>query len=210
MPEFASLMAFAAVALGLVLTPGPNMMYLTSRSICQGKRAGFISLAGVAVGFFFYMLCAAFGITALVFAVPYAYDALRLCGVAYLLYLAWQAIKPGGRPIFAVRDLPADSGRKLFLMGFLTSLANPKVAILYLSPAAAVYHPRTRQRAQSVVNIRLYPVIISVAVNGMIILLAGQVALFLGRRPGWQQFQRWLMATVLAGMAVKIAFEARK
>ncbi|MBL1729318.1 LysE family translocator, partial [Klebsiella pneumoniae] len=97
-----------------------NMMYLTSRSICQGKRAGFISLAGVAVGFFFYMLCAAFGITALVFAVPYAYDALRLCGVAYLLYLAWQAIKPGGRPIFAVRDLPADSGRKLFLMGFLT------------------------------------------------------------------------------------------
>lgn len=46
---------------------------------------------------------------------------------------------------------------------------------------------------------------ISVAVNGMIILLAGQVALFLGRRPGWQQFQRWLMATVLAGMAVKIA-----
>nr|MDM8794920.1 LysE family translocator [Klebsiella pneumoniae] len=46
MPEFASLMAFAAVALGLVLTPGPNMMYLTSRSICQGKRAGFISLAG--------------------------------------------------------------------------------------------------------------------------------------------------------------------
>ncbi len=141
MPEFASLMAFAAVALGLVLTPGPNMMYLTSRSICQGKRAGFISLAGVAVGFFFYMLCAAFGITALVFAVPYAYDALRLCGVAYLLYLAWQAIKPGGRPIFAVRDLPADSGRKLFLMGFLTSLANPKVAILYLSLLPQVYHP---------------------------------------------------------------------
>lgn len=157
MPEFASFMAFAAVALGLVLTPGPNMMYLTSRSICQGKRAGFISLAGVAVGFFFYMLCAAFGITALVFAVPYAYDALRLCGVAYLLYLAWQAIKPGGRPIFAVRDLPADSGRKLFLMGFLTSLANPKVAILYLSLLPQFITPWTRQRAQSVVNIRLYP-----------------------------------------------------
>lgn len=52
--------------------------------------------------------------------------------------------------------------------------------------------------------------LISVAVNGLIIMLAGQVALFLGRRPGWQHFQRWLMATVLAGMAVKIAFEARK
>lgn len=64
MPELASLSAFAAVALGLVLTPGPNMMYLTSRSICQGKRAGFISLAGVAVGFFFYMLCATYRLIA--------------------------------------------------------------------------------------------------------------------------------------------------
>ncbi|MER0132835.1 LysE family translocator [Klebsiella pneumoniae] len=208
MPEFASLMAFAAVALGLVLTRGPNMMYLTSRSIC-GKTRWLYLPCRRGRGFFFYMLCAAFGITALVFAVPYAYDALRLCGVAYLLYLAWQAIKPGGRPIFAVRDLPADSGRKLFLMGFTSPAANPKVAILYLSLLPQFITP-TRQRAQSVVNIRLYPVMISVAVNGMIILLAGQVALFLGRRPGWQQFQRWLMATVLAGMAVKIAFEARK
>lgn len=210
MPEFASLMAFAAVALGLVLTPGPNMMYLTSRSICQGKRAGFISLAGVAVGFFFYMLCAAFGITALVFAVPYAYDALRLCGVAYLLYLAWQAIKPGGRPIFAVRELPADSGRKLFLMGFITSLANPKVAILYLSLLPQFITPGLGSVLSQSLMLGCTQVLISVAVNALIILLAGQVALFLSRRPGWQQFQRWLMATVLAGMAVKIAFEARK
>ncbi len=98
MPEFASLMAFAAVALGLVLTQSPDMMYLTSRSICQGKRAGFISLAGVAVGFFFYMLCAAFGITALVFAVPYAYDALRLCGVAFCsIWRGRQSNREGGR-----------------------------------------------------------------------------------------------------------------
>ena len=155
MPEFASLMAFAAVALGLVLTPGPNMMYLTSRSICQGKRAGFISLAGVAVGFFFYMLCAAFGITA-----------LRLCGVAYLLYLAWQAIKPGGRPIFAVRDLPADSGRKLFLMGFLTSLANPKVAILYLSLLPQFITPGLGSVLSQSLILGCTQVIISVAVNG--------------------------------------------
>ncbi|MFS4686904.1 LysE family translocator [Klebsiella quasipneumoniae subsp. similipneumoniae] len=174
------------------------------------KRQGFISLAGVAVGFFFYMLCAAFGITALVFAVPYAYDALRLCGVAYLLYLAWQAIKPGGRPIFAVRELPADSGRKLFLMGFITSLANPKVAILYLSLLPQFVTPGLGSVLSQSLMLGCTQVLISVAVNGLIILLAGQVALFLSRRPGWQQFQRWLMATVLAGMAVKIAFEARK
>ncbi len=72
MPHLASVLTFAAVALGMVLSPGPNMAYLVSRSICQGRAAGLISLGGVALGFLTYMLLAAFGITALLFAVPYA------------------------------------------------------------------------------------------------------------------------------------------
>jgi len=47
----------------------------------------------------FYMVCAAFGLTALIFAVPYAYDALRLTGVAYLVWLAWAALRPAGRSL---------------------------------------------------------------------------------------------------------------
>ena len=80
MPHLTSLLGFALVSFGMVLTPGPNMIYLISRSITQGPAAGIVSLGGVALGFVFYMLCAAFGITALLFAVPYAYDALRLGG----------------------------------------------------------------------------------------------------------------------------------
>jgi threonine/homoserine/homoserine lactone efflux protein len=90
----------------MVLTPGPNMMYLVSRSICQGRRAGLVSLGGVGLGFLIYMLAAAFGITALLFAVPLAYDGLRLAGAAYLLYLAWQALKPAAaRPSRCVTSL---------------------------------------------------------------------------------------------------------
>ena len=94
MPDSSNLLTFALVALGMVLTPGPNMIYLVSRSISQGPKAGLISLAGVAVGFIFYVGCAAFGITALLMAVPYAYDALRYAGALYLLYMAWQAVRP--------------------------------------------------------------------------------------------------------------------
>jgi len=85
MPHFSSLVAFALISLGMVMTPGPNMIYLISRSITQGRLAGLISLGGVALGFVFYMLAAAFGLTALLFAMPFAYDALRLAGVVYLL-----------------------------------------------------------------------------------------------------------------------------
>ena len=94
------------------------MAYLISRSICQGRTAGLISLGGVALGFLFYMLCAAFGITALMLAIPFAYDTVRLAGALYLLWLAWQAVRPGGRSPFEVKNLPSDSPRKLFLMGF--------------------------------------------------------------------------------------------
>ena len=69
MPHFTALLGFALISLGMVLTPGPNMIYLISRSITQGPGAGIVSLGGVALGFIFYMLCAAFGITAFLFAV---------------------------------------------------------------------------------------------------------------------------------------------
>src|ERR1700709_2204161 len=114
MPHLTSLLGFALVSLGMVLTPGPNMIYLISRSLAQGSMAGMVSLGGVALGFVFYMLCAAFGITALLFAVPYAYDALRFAGALYLLWLAWQVLKPNGRSPFQVRALKADGPRKLF------------------------------------------------------------------------------------------------
>src|SRR2546423_13108391 len=98
MPHLSSLLAFALVSLGMVLTPGPNMIYLISRSITQGPAAGIVSLGGVALGFVFYMLCAAFGITALLLAVPYAYDALRLAGGAHLVLRGGEARQPGGPP----------------------------------------------------------------------------------------------------------------
>jgi threonine/homoserine/homoserine lactone efflux protein len=210
MPHLSALLGFALVSFGMVLTPGPNMIYLISRSITQGPAAGLVSLGGVALGFVFYMLCAAFGITALLFAVPYAYDALRLSGAAYLLWLAWQAVKPNGRSPFQVREPKVDGPRKLFAMGFVTNLLNPKIAMLYLALLPQFIDPAQGSvLAQSLVLGSLQTVI-SVSVNGIIALTAGSIASFLGARPSWLLVQRYLMGTVLAGLAVKIAFEAKR
>jgi threonine/homoserine/homoserine lactone efflux protein len=209
MPHVTTLLAFAAVALAMVLTPGPNMIYLISRSITQGYGAGLISLAGVALGFVFYMLCAAFGITALVFAVPYAYDALRFAGAAYLAWLAWQALKPGGRSPFQVRKLPVDSPRRLFAMGFLTNLLNPKIAMLYLALLPQFIDPAQSVLAQSVV-LGAVQIAISVSVNAMIAVAAGSIAAFLAARPFWLLAQRWLMGTVLGALALRMALESRR
>jgi len=211
MPELTHWLAFALISLGMVLTPGPNMVYLISRSICQGRKAGLISLGGVALGFVVYMLCAALGITALLMAVPFAYDTLRVGGALYLLYLAWQAVKPGGRSPFQVRDLPADSPRRLFAMGLVTNLLNPKIAVMYLSLLPQFISPAGHGSVlgQSLV-LGATQIVISVSVNGLIALTAGSIALFLGGRPLWQTVQRWLMGTVLAGLAVRMALETRR
>lgn len=210
MPDLSSLAAFALIALGMVLTPGPNMIYLISRSISQGPIAGLISLGGVALGFVFYMLCAAFGITALVMAVPYAYDALRFAGALYLLYLAWQAVKPGGRSPFQVMQLPKDSPKRLFVMGLMTNLLNPKAAVLYLSLLPQFINPEHGSVLSQSVVLGFTQIAISITVNAMIALMAGAIALFLARRPTWIVVQRWLMGTVLAGLAVRMATEARR
>ena len=210
MPELHNIAAFALISLGMVLTPGPNMIYLISRSISQGRMAGLISLGGVALGFVFYMFAAALGITALVFAVPFAYDALRLAGAAYLLWLAWQAVRPGGRSPFQVRQLPVDSPRKLFLMGLITNLLNPKIAMVYLSLLPQFIDPAAGSVFMQSVVLGFTQIAVSVSGNSVIAIAAGSIAAFLAGRPFWLAVQRWAMGTVLGGLAVHMATEARR
>ena len=210
MPTSGSLFAFGLVALGIALTPGPNMIYLVSRSLCQGRAAGMISLGGVALGFVFYMVSTACGITALLMAVPFAYDALRLGGALYLVYLAWQALKPGGRSPFEVRDLPADSPRKLFTMGLITNLLNPKIAVLYLSLLPQFIDPHRGSVLTQSLTLGSLQIAASLAVNTAVAMMAGSIAAFLAGRPSWVKVQRWLMGTVLAALAVRMATQARR
>lgn len=210
MPDATTLLAFSLVVVGMVLTPGPNMIYLISRSLSQGPAAGLVSLGGVALGFVFYALAAAFGITAIVFAVPYAYDALRFCGALYLLWLAWQAIRPGGRSPFQVRALRPDGPRKLFLMGLMTNLLNPKIAVLYLSLLPQFVDPERGSVLAQLLMLGAVQIAIAVTGNGIIALTAGSVAAFLASRPLWVLAQRWLMGLVLIGLAVRMATEARR
>ncbi|ACT05849.1 Lysine exporter protein (LYSE/YGGA) [Dickeya chrysanthemi Ech1591] len=200
---------FAAIALGLVLTPGPNMIYLLSRTVCQGRRAGLVSLSGVALGFLFYMTAAALGITAIVIAVPLAYDALRIAGALYLLWLAWQAVRGGTSP-FQLRQLKPDSNRRLFVMGLVTNLLNPKAAVLYLSLLPQFIRPEQGNVLGQSLTLGFTQIAISMTVNASLVMVAGYIAAFLAERPLWQRVQRWLMGTVLAGLAARMLMDSRR
>ncbi|WGY73228.1 LysE family translocator [Burkholderia cepacia] len=205
-----SLYGFLAIGGMLAVTPGPNMVYVMSRSIAQGRTAGLISLAGVMIGYLFYMFGAAFGITTLFMSVPYAGSVLGAVGAVYLLYLAWQAVRPGGRSPFELQALPNEQPMRLLAMGATTSVLNPKLAMLFVSllPQFIDY----RQGSVFGQSLFLGSLLIAAfaSANGLVAICSSSIAKFLHGRPTLLLAQRWAMGAVLGGLGVQMVLEASK
>ena len=210
MPSAQSLGLFVLACLLLAITPGPNLLYLVSRTLCQGRRAGIVSLAGTSFGFVFHVFAAALGLSAIFLTVPLLYDAMRYIGAAYLLWLAWDALRPGGRALFSPRTLPPDPPARLFRLGVLTSVLNPKVAMFYL----ALFPQFIDATRGSVLLQGLMLGFLQIAINTLgdlcFVLAAGAVTGWLARRPLWTALQRWVLGVVLAGIALRLAVDTRK
>jgi threonine/homoserine/homoserine lactone efflux protein len=204
------LLLFSLAALGLVLTPGPNMIYLISRSIIQGRRAGLLSLAGVVAGFLGHIFLISFGLTAVFMSIPLAYELLRWLGVGYLLWLAWQSVRPGATSPFEPHALPPDPPAKLFRMGLLTSALNPKIAVFYLSFFPQFTHPEHGNLLAQNLTLGLLQIAISTSVNLLIVLSAARIAAWFGTRPMFIRIQKWMMAGILTGLAIRMAADQRR
>jgi len=211
MPSATNLALFTLASVLLALTPGPNLLYLVSRTLCQGRTAGLVSLAGTTSGFLFYAVSAALGLTVVFVAVPVLYDVVRWAGAAYLLWLAWDAVRPhGGGGLFARRDLPPVRPAVLYRTGVVTSILNPKVALFYVALFPQFVDPlRGSVLAQSLL-LAAIQIVVDAFIDCMFVLAAARVAGWLAERPIWMKAQRWVLGGVFAGIAMKLAFDTRK
>lgn len=205
MPSPETLLVFAALSLGLALTPGPNMLYLVSRSLAQGTGAGMVSLIGCQAGSLAIMLAAAAGITAALIAIPYAWDVLRLGGAAYLAFLAWQCLRPGGQPLFSARPLPREPNARLFGLGFMTAALNPKVALFYMAVLPPFIDPARGAPFLQAAVLGTIQIAVCTAFDAILVWGAAGTARFLGTRPTWLAAQRWVLGGALGLLAVKLA-----
>lgn len=200
-----AVLGVAVIALGLVLTPGPNMIYLVSRTIAQGRAAGLVSLAGVAVGFGCYLVAATMGLASLFQAVPTTYHVVKIAGALYLGLLAWQTVRPGGRSAFEPTDVGGHSRRRLFSWGLVTNLLNPKIALMYAALLPQFVDPADGPVWRQLVQLGTVQIVVALAVNALIVLTAAGLAGYLHERPRVLRMQRWLSGTLLGGFAVKMA-----
>ncbi len=208
MPLISEVLSFAVVAFLMALSPGPNLLYLASRSICQGRSAGFASLGGVCTGMFVYMLATAAGLSALFRAVPVAYNMVRWTGAAYLLWLAYRAFTTRSTA-FAPSALPADSKVSLYRRGLLTCLLNPKVVVTYGALLPQFIDPTAGHVLSQTLVLGLVQILCAACAHSLVICSASAVASVFARRHAFARVQRHLLGSALAGLAVRLAMERR-
>jgi threonine/homoserine/homoserine lactone efflux protein len=200
---------YLAACVLLVLTPGPNLLYLVSRTLCQGRAAGLVSLAGTSTGFLFHILAAALGLTALFIAVPLLYDVLRWAGAAYLLWLAVDSLRSNGTGLFEPRALPAEPAARLYRTGLVTSILNPKVALFYAALFPQFVEPALGHVFLQSLFLGVTQIVIAIVGDALFILAAAQVARWLAGRPRWARVQRYVQGGVFAAIAVRLAVDDR-
>ena len=199
---------FAVAVLLLVLTPGPVWIYLISRTLAQGRRAGYFSLLGVLAGVVLHVLLAALGLSVLLLAVPFAFDAIKLAGAAYLLWLAFSTLRGGGMN-FEAQALPAVPDRVLLRQGLIASTLNPKVAVFYLSLFPQFIEPGAGNVfAQSLV-LGIVHIAISALFDALLVTIAGALAAWFAARPLWLRLQRWVLGGAFGVLAVWLALTPR-
>jgi len=200
---------FAFAVMLLALTPGPVWVYLLSRTLTQGRRAGYFSLLGVAAGVVVHVLLAALGISVVLLAIPFAFDAIKLAGAAYLLWLAINTLRGSGGLSFSPQPLPVVPDRVLFRQAMVAALLNPKVAVFYLSLFPQFVEPAAGPVFAQSLLLGVVHLAVSTIVDGLLVTVAGLLAAWFATRPLWLKMQRWLLGTAFGALAVWLAAAPR-
>lgn len=209
MPDFSTLILFAAAALVLTATPGPDMLLIASRSISQGRAAGFLTYAGIALGTYCHALAAALGLSQLFMTVPAVYEAVRWAGCCYLLYLAYKTIRSEGIAFAPASTLRRLSGRRIFFAGLATNLLNPKMALFVMALFPQFVNVQSGSITMQMLVFATVLNGIGLVVNGAVIILGSQIRARLASLSRFPKLPQYMLATVFTGLACRLALQAR-
>ena len=209
MPDLSTLILFAAACVALTVTPGPDMLLIASRSVSQGRRSGFVTLAGIQAGTYVHSGAAALGLSQLFVLVPMAYDAVRWAGALYLLYLAWTTLQSAGDAVAAQKTAgPAPMGA-IFRQGLVTNLLNPKMALFVLALFPQFVDAASGSVAVQIMVLATILNLIGLIVNGAVILAAAHSRAYFTGSGRFAHLPHYFLSTVFAGLAFRLAVASR-
>ncbi len=204
MPDAGALAVFMAAGLMLNLTPGPDMLYVIANSVGQGRRAGVVSALGIGAGSVVHTGAAALGLSALLMSSAVAFDAVRLAGAAYLLYLGLRALTGKAASLHA-GQVQQGGLLRTFRRGMITNVLNPKVALFFLAFLPQFVDPSKGSVVWQFVLLGTLFNTSGTTVNTLVALAAGSLGNWLGRKPGVSRVQQWFTGTVFVALGARLA-----
>ena len=196
-------MAFVA-SLALILVPGPAVLYIVTRSVDQGRHAGFASAAGIATGGLVHVAGAALGLSALLASSALAFTAVKYLGAAYLIFLGVRTLLTKPDPFAETRRAPRTM-RNLFAQGVVVQALNPKVALFFLAFLPQFVDPaRGNVLAQTLLLGAMF-ILIGLCSDSLYAFVAGGAGDWLKRQPAFASAQRYVAGMVFIGLGVTTA-----
>lgn len=204
MPDTPTLLAFSFAALVLFVVPGPAVLYIVTRSVAQGTRAGLVSVAGIHTGSLVHITAAVAGLTTLLAASATAFRLVKWAGAAYLVYLGIRAfLDREGAPAPGA-TVPAASLRRVFVQGFVVTVLNPKVAVFFLAFVPQFVDPSAGTTAQLLVLGAVF-VLLGMVMDGLYAVAAGAAGGRLARAGWWRAGRRWIAGSIYVALGVAAA-----
>jgi threonine/homoserine/homoserine lactone efflux protein len=208
MPTPTTLVLFALASLALLLVPGPAVLYIVTRSVSQGRRAGLVSVLGVHVGSVVHVAAAALGLSALLASSATAFAVVKYLGAAYLVWLGVQKLRRSS-DTGPVAEPPAVAPHRLFVQGIVVNVLNPKTAIFFLAFLPQFVHPSRGPVAVQIVVLGLCFILIGMASDGGYALLAGSLAGRIRRTRGARRRLDRASGVVYLGLGATAALASR-
>lgn len=207
--ENTSLIAFVVAALVVLLIPGPGVLYVVTRSLVQGYRAGLISVLGLSTGALVHVVAATVGLSAILLASATAFGIVKFMGALYLIYLGIRALTV--RPSASDISTPeADSLNRIFFDGVVVSVFNPKIAVFFLAFLPQFIIPEQGTIPHQFMFLGLIYVVLAVCTDGAYALFASSLRHFLNQRLMLGPIPRFAGGFVYLGLGLSLALTERK
>lgn len=201
---------FIIASLALIVTPGPDMIYVVTRGIDQGRGAGLLSALGVSLGILVHITFAALGLSVVLRSSAIAFTAVKYVGSCYLIYLGLKSIRSKGSLLASVgHQQPAPQGT-IFWQGVVSNVLNPKVALFFLAFLPQFVRPNGRPPALQMVSLGLLFAVLGVIFLCGVGFFSGSIGHWLGQRPGVADKLKWVTGSILIGLGLRLALSDRR
>jgi threonine/homoserine/homoserine lactone efflux protein len=208
--DFNSYLLFIGASIILCIVPGPDMIYLLSRTIAQGKKAGFAAALGINLGGYFHLTAAILGISAIIATSAIAFTILKYCGAAYLIYIGFKAILLNSSSAIDSSDNEAQlSIKSIFWQGFISDVLNPKVAIFFISLLPQFIQADNNNTFTQLIILGITVNIIALLINFVLVWFSHSVSSNLRQSNRVSKVLNNVMGTIFISLGLKLATEQR-